>query len=423
MIRYALTIFVSAFLLFQVQPLIGRYVLPWFGGGPSIWTTCMLFFQLVLLGGYVYSHLLSTRLNVRSQIATHLAVLALSLFFLPIIPSDDWKPHPDHSPSWQILWLLLATVGGPYFVLSTTGPLLQRWFSRTSPTESPYRLYALSNVGSLLALLSYPFVFEPWMRLNQQAFTWTAAYLSFACLVTWCAVRLWQQLGNESQAVLDPTTPTEADASGDTGLLPSRWQMGLWSGLSACGSVMLLATTNQLCIDVATVPFLWILPLSIYLVTFILCFDNPRWYDRRVIGLLLLVTAPAACWALLKEADVGILDQTVIYSLVLFACCMACHGELVRSRPHPKYLTLFFVLVSAGGAVGGLFVAVIAPRFFLGYWEYHIGLATSVLMTLLAWYSQKVWLTRLVPEFWLWIIVITAQVGSLATRKCISPSR
>jgi len=413
MLRYAITIFSSAFLLFQVQPLIGRFALPWFGGGPSIWTTCMLFFQLLLLGGYLYSHVLSTRLSVRSQVVTHIAILALSLLFLPIIPSNAWKPLPDQSPSWQIFLLLLATVGGPYFMLSTTGPLLQRWFSRTSPGESPYRLYALSNVGSLLALLSYPFVFEPWMRLRHQAINWTLGYLIFACLVVWCAVRLWQQMDHESQESMNSKTTTNDEAEQAKILSPSWWQMALWLGLSACGSVMLLATTNQLCIDVATVPFLWVLPLSLYLLTFILCFDSPRWYDRRIFGLVLLISVPAACWVLRQEADAAILDQIVVYSTVLFACCMACHGELAQSKPHPKYLTHFFVLISAGGAIGGLFVAIVATQYFLGYWEYHIGLAASVLLIGLAWCSQRVWLGNPVPSFWIWIIAIGVQIGSV----------
>lgn len=413
MLRYALTIFTSAFLLFQVQPLIGRFVLPWFGGGPSIWTTCMLFFQLLLLGGYLYSHVLSTWLNVRSQVVTHIAILALSLLFLPIIPSHAWKPLPDQSPSWQIFLLLLATVGGPYFMLSTTGPLLQRWFSRTSPGESPYRLYALSNLGSLLALLSYPFVFEPWMRLRHQAINWTVGYLVFAGLVVWCAVRLWKQMGHQSQESIDSATATNEETEEAKILAPRWWQMALWLGLSACGSVMLLATTNQLCIDVATVPFLWVLPLSLYLLTFILCFDSPRWYDRRIYGLMLLISMPAACWVLRQEADAAILDQIVIYSTVLFACCMACHGELAQSKPHPKYLTLFFVLISAGGAIGGLFVAIVAPQFFLGYWEYHIALTASVLLILSAWCSQRVWVGSPVPSFWILAIAIGVQIGSV----------
>ena len=412
MIRYAFTIFLSAFLLFQVQPLIGRFVLPWFGGGPSIWTTCMLFFQLLLLGGYLYAHVLSSKLSVRSQVVTHVAVLALTLSFLPIIPSDAWKPIAGQSPSSQILLLLLVTVGGPYFMLSTTGPLMQRWFSCTSPHESPYRLYALSNVGSLLALLSYPLVFEPWMLLRQQALNWTRVYVIYVGLVVLCAVRLWQHQAKESKGggLSEVMTLDSQDAETRS---PSWMQMLLWIGLSACGSTILLATTNQLCIDVATVPFLWVLPLSIYLLTFILCFDSPRWYDRRIFGAILLIAAPAACWVLSQDVNAAITDQIIVYSTVLFACCMACHGELVQSRPHPRYLTLFFMLVSVGGALGGLFVAIVATQFFLGYWEYHIGLAACVLLTILAWCSQRVWLNKPVPAFWIWMMATGAQLGSI----------
>jgi hypothetical protein len=413
MLRYAFTIFLSAFLLFQVQPLMGRFALPWFGGGPSIWTTCMLFFQLLLLGGYLYSHVLGTKLSVRSQVVAHVCMMTLSLLFLPIIPAETWKPTPGDSPSVQILLLLLATVGGPYFMLSTTGPLLQKWFSLTSPHKSPYRLYALSNVGSLLALLSYPFVFEPWLLLRQQAAIWTVAYAIFVGLVSWCAIRLWRHpisggpidaFGGMSKAN-DPVVVEKRS--------PSWVQMTLWLGLSACGSTILLATTNQLCIDVATVPFLWVLPLSIYLLSFILCFDHPRWYDRRIVGILLVVSAPAVCRVLSQDVNAEIADQIIVYSTVLFACCMACHGELVRSRPDPEYLTRFFMFVSAGGALGGLFVAIFATQFFLGYWEYHIGLVACVLLTILAWCSKRVWLNKLVPAFWIWVIAAGGQAAAI----------
>lgn len=190
--------------------------------------------------------------------------------------------------------------------------------------------------------------------------------------------------------------------------------MVLWLALAACGSLMLLATTNQMCIDVATVPFLWVLPLSLYLLTFIICFDNPQWYDRRVFGLLLLVCGPAACWVLSQDVNVAISDQVVTYSTVLFACCMTCHGELVRSRPNPQYLTLFFVLVSAGGALGGLLVAIVAPRVFPGYWEYHVGLAGCCLMTLVAWCADRAWRNPLTTPFWIWTLATAVQVTCVA---------
>ncbi|MFN7333608.1 MAG: ferrichrome ABC transporter permease, partial [bacterium] len=339
MLRYALTVFVSAFLLFQVQPLIGRFILPWFGGGPSIWTGCMLFFQAALLAGYLYAHLLCARISLRAQAWTHLFIVSCSVLLLPIAPDEAWKPTEEQAPLSRILMLLLATVGGPYFVLASTGPLMQKWFSQTSPDRSPYRLYALSNIGSLLALLSYPFVFEPWLALHTQVLLWTAVYLAFAGFAGWCAVAV---LKHSKNAVV-PAQQAEFGKLVVHAAKPSIVQVLLWLCLSACGSAMLLATTNQLCIDVATVPFLWILPLSIYLISFIICFDQPRWYDRRAFGLLLLVCVPLAVRALSSGADLDLIKQVTIFSAALFACCMSCHGELVQSRPDPKYLTLFYL--------------------------------------------------------------------------------
>ncbi len=410
MFRYAITIFVSAFLLFQVQPLIGRFILPWFGGGPSIWTSCMLFFQILLLGGYLYAHLISVKLKIRAQVITHLSLLGVSLLFLPIAPADSWKPAADQAPLLQILLLLLATVGAPYFLLSSTGPLMQKWFSQTSPNRSPYRLYALSNIGSLLALLSYPFAFEPWLTLRQQVWSWSAVYGLYVVLAAWCAVRMLKFQPEASLGPPNVSLPVNYESEIKR---PGLGRMLLWLGLSACGSAMLLATTNQLCIDVATVPFLWVLPLSLYLISFIICFDSPQWYDRRAYGLLLLISCPVACWVISEGADVNITKQVAIYSTVLFACCMTCHGELVCSKPDPKYLTLFFVLTSAGGALGGIFVAIVAPYTFQGYWEYHISLVACCIVTLAAWCVQRVWLQTPSMSFWIWAVVVGAQVAAV----------
>ncbi|HIE97732.1 MAG TPA: hypothetical protein EYQ63_12130 [Fuerstia sp.] len=422
MLRYALTIFVSAFLLFQVQPLIGRFILPWFGGGPSIWTSCMLFFQVVLLGGYVYSHLLCSRLNRRAQVGTHLSLLALSVLFLPIAPAESWKPIGDQSPLLQILLLLLATVGGPYFMLASTGPLMQRWFNQTSAGRSPYRLYALSNVGSVLALLSYPLVFEPWLKLQQQVLSWSFVYTVYVVLAGWCAVQFLRH--NVSDSVSDAASAVAAqmETPAVAGAAPGWGRMLLWLGLAACGSAMLLATTNQLCIDIATVPFLWVLPLCLYLVSFIICFDNPHWYDRRVFGMLLLACCPVVCFALNEGPDVEISDQVAIFSLVLFACCMTCHGELVHTRPDPRYLTLFYVLVSAGGALGGVFVAIAAPQLFSGYYEYHASLLATCVMALIAWWVQRVWRRSQAPAFWIWTLAASVQVLTIAARYYVPKS-
>lgn len=413
MLRYALAIFVSAFLLFQVQPLTGRFILPWFGGGPSIWTACMLFFQLVLLAGYLYSHLLTTFLRPRAQAAVHLTLLIGSLAFLPIIPSAAWKPSADDAPLRQILLLLTATVGAPYFLLSTTGPLMQRWFTRAVPGGSPWRLYALSNVGSLLALLSYPFVFEPLLKLRDQAFSWSALYALYAGLAALCAFAMFRaeriQSGNQTD------TPTARSAAAETAIpRPRLTSMLLWLLLSASASVMLLATTNQLCIDVATVPFLWILPLALYLISFILCFDSPRWYDRRLYSILLLLFSPFACKLLSDGPDADITLQLVLFPAVLFACCMMCHGELYQLRPQPRWLTLYFVIVSAGGALGGVFVAIIAPRIFHGYFEYHTGLFCCCAAGALAMIAQKVWLKPLSSLYALRVLTSTLQLVSLS---------
>ncbi|QDV40457.1 spermidine synthase [Stieleria neptunia] len=399
MLRYALTIFTSAFLLFQVQPIIGRFILPWFGGGPSIWTSCMLFFQAALLGGYLYSHLICAKLSVRSQAWVHLAVLAASVLLLPIAPDETWKPLPDQSPLARILLVLIATVGGPYFVLASTGPLMQKWFSQTSPDRSPYRLYALSNIGSLLALLSYPFVIEPRFTLQQQSVSWTSLYVVFACFAAWCAAGMLkhdampiQRDQVAEQPTVEPSLPQK----------PGWIVVFLWLILSACGSAMLLATTNQLCIDVATVPFLWILPLSLYLISFIICFDRPQWYDRRAFGLLLLVCGPLACWAISSGPDLELAKQVVIFSAALFACCMAVHGELVHSRPDPRYLTLFYLLISAGGVLGGLFVAILATNLFTGYWEFQISLVACCVFALMAACRQRAWDVAPSSDFWTW---------------------
>lgn len=411
MFRYAITIFVSAFLLFQVQPLIGRFILPWFGGGPSIWTSCLLFFQILLLGGYLYAHLISVKLKPRTQVMTHLGLLTVSLVFLPIAPSDSWKPVAEQSPLLQILLLLFATVGAPYFLLSSTGPLMQRWFSQTFPDRSPYRLYALSNIGSLLALLSYPFAFEPWLALKQQVWSWSILYGAYAALAAWCGFQfLRHQTATQSAGITSDPGLANSDPSAQR---PGVGTMLLWVGLAACGSAMLLATTNQLCIDVATVPFLWVLPLSLYLISFIICFDSPQWYDRRAWGLLLLACGPIACWVIDEGADVKLTNQVAIYSTILFACCMMCHGELVSSKPHPQYLTLFYVLVSAGGALGGIFVAIVATYTFQGYWEYHIGLVACCVMSLIALCVQRVWLRLPSAAFWIWALVVAANIATI----------
>jgi len=379
---HAVTIFLSAFLLFQVQPLIGKHILPWFGGTPAVWTTCMLFFQIVLLAGYAYAHIIRTRLSTRGQVFLHVAVLIAAAVLLPIAPSAGWKPQEAGDPTWRILLTLAASVGLPYFALSATSPLVMAWASATRPGRSPYRLYAVSNAGSLLALASYPFLFEPLLRLRMQADVWSALFVSFVFLCGACGVFLWlakRPEGGMPEPAAAPEPPARA----------GLFSRVLWLALAACGSALLLAVTNQMCSDVGVVPFLWVLPLAIYLVSFILCFESDRLYKRAIFWPLMVVGGSVALALLFGGVNVPITLQVGGYSLALFACCMVCHGELARLKPDPRRLTGYYLTMSAGGAVGGILVALVAPLVFSGYFELHFALgACFVLASLIFWREQ-----------------------------------
>ncbi len=401
---FAVTVFLGAFLLFQVQPLTGRFVLPWFGGGPSVWTVCMLFFQLLLLLGYTYAHFLTGIRSRRRQVTLHALLLAGSLLLLPISPDSGWKPGPDDAPLSRILLLLTVAVGGPYLLLSTTGPLMQHWFSLQYPGRSPYRLYALSNTGSLLALMSYPLLFEPLLRLQTQVFFWGTGYAAYVAVAVWCGWRFLRSQSELPQADSVSSVPAESRSAA-----PSLLTKLLWLLLSAAGSVMLLAVTNQLCLDVATVPFLWVLPLSLYLLTFIVCFEHDRWYHRGVNGVCLLLSLPVAAEVLQNGANVGMLMQIVIGSAVLFSCCMGCHGELYRLRPGSGHLTIYFMIISAGGVLGGLFVALLAPRLFTGYHEYPLAMVCCPLILLLTLTVQQAWKKVFTAGFGIPLLVTVLQ--------------
>ena len=382
---YAVTIFLSAFLLFQIQPLIGKWILPWVAGGPAVWTTCMLFFQTALLGGYAYAHLLRTHLKERGQLVVHLGLLSAATIVVAVLrvtPLDSLKPVGGQDPTWQVLLILATAVGLPYFALSATSPLAQAWFSASFPGKSPYRLYALSNVGSLLALATYPLLVEPTLRLRMQGWMWSAGFLTFAFLCGVCAI-----IASRASSAATPAAPAEvAEADAPRPRLASRL---LWLALPACGSIMLLAVTNQMCADVGVVPFLWVLPLGLYLLSFILVFDSDRVYWRPVFWPALFVVAGGILWLLAKNIHAPIEYQVVGFSIAMFVCCMVCHGELARLRPAPRYLTSYFLHSSAGGAIGGLFVILVAMRVFPGYFELHIGLLGSFILAVLAFLNEK----------------------------------
>lgn len=368
MLPFALAIFTGAFLVFLGQPLVGKYVLPWYGGGPGVWTACLLFFQGMLLAGYAYAHLLSSRFRPRTQALVHAAVLVVALCFLPLAPGEAWRPRPGDDPVRSILLLLTATIGLPYVALSATGPLLQRWFSLVRPGASPYRLYALSNVGSLLALVGYPFVVEPRLPRAAQALGWSAGVAVFALFVAVCAAAVWRRTrGGATGAAAD-------DAPSGVGGTPERGDGILWVLLPAIASVLLAATTTRLCQDVAAMPLLWVLPLAVYLATFIVCFDHAFWY-RRAPFVFLAALGVVASWQVLASGNaVPLRHQVTIHLATLAAACMVCHGELYRLRPPVERLTAYYLSLAAGGALGGLAVAVVAPAVFDDDHELPVGL-------------------------------------------------
>ncbi len=402
---FAPAVFVGAFLLFQVQPLIGKYILPWFGGSPEVWTTCMLFFQVFLLGGYAYAHFIARYLRPRTQAVVHVVFIVAALAVLPIAPSAGWKPQGADLPTLRILLLLSACIGLPYFVLSATGPLMQNWFHRTNPTASPYRLYALSNAGSLLALISYPFLIEPIFSRATQANVWSWSLGAFAVFAGVCAMRLWKSKPietNHSDASPKSRQMSEANPPEQPPKLGTRL---LWLALPAGASVELLAVTNKICQDVAVIPFLWILPLCIYLLSFIICFHHERWYIRPAFLGLFILSIIAVALVRAQSFDLSVIQQIAMYSTVLFACCMVCHGELYRLRPAPHRLTGYYLMIATGGAIGGFFVAVIAPLVFDTYLELHLGLLACCLFVLLA--DEKSVLRR-GSRRWVWISLIVA---------------
>jgi hypothetical protein len=399
---FGATMFLSAFLLFLIQPLLGKYILPWFGGTPAVWNTCMLFFQAVLLGGYGYAHLTARRWPLKRQALVHLCLVfltALAVLWFSILPSPAWKPADDQSPIPLILGLLLISIGAPYLLLSSTAPLLQSWFSRMHPGRVPYRLYALSNLGSLLAILSYPFLIEPEISLRRQASIWSRLYAAFALMCTLLALKAWKS-GAPRGAAEDPGLPE----SGNAEERPGAGRYLLWLSLTACSSAMLLATTSTLCQDLAVVPLLWILPLGIYLLTFILCFQYERLYWRPLFVGGLAVSLAWTCFVMSGGVFVALRWQILSYSLTLFASCMVCHGELVRLKPATRHLTSFYLMVAAGGVLGGLLVSVAAPYLLAGFWEYHLGLLVTVLLTLLVLFCDRTGPLRQGPQRAVWLI-------------------
>ncbi|MBT3192301.1 MAG: fused MFS/spermidine synthase [Verrucomicrobia bacterium] len=376
---YLLLAFLSAFELFLIQPLIAKHILPWFGGAASVWTACLLFFQALLFVGYLYAYLVSL-LRRHMQIVVHLMLLCLSIGAVitqqlvwgnPALPSREGiiSGILQQHPTLAIVTVLALSVGLPYIALASTSPLVQSWFYGEQRDKKPlYFFYAVSNIGSLLALLAYPFILEPLLNLHFQALVWGIGFIAFAVVCAGCAIHtLTTRFPEDTYAAED--RPVSRRLS-----LPP-WKSSLaWLGLSACASLMLVAMTNQICANVAPVPLLWLLPLSLYLLAFIICFSSRATWVPTAAALVVLPATALVLFVMKHALSLGILPQLAAYFLVLFCACLLCLGVLHRSRPSSEFLTFFYLMVSFGGALGGLFVGIVAPLIFTDYWELQIGM-------------------------------------------------
>jgi len=409
---FAFSIFLSAFLLFQVQPVIARYILPWYGGSPAVWTSCLLFFQVGLLAGYAYAHGLVTwcRKHPNLQYGIHLGLLVVALFVLPITPDESLKPDgKESSPVKGILLLLSTTVGFPYLLLSASGPLLQHWFGVTFPGRSPYRLYSISNLGSMLGLLTYPFFFEPLLAVTNQTMLWSLGFVIYSFAAAACGLSYFRKARESHQESSEKKEePTDARR-------PSIRDWAVWIAFAACSSMILLSLTNQMCQDVAVVPFLWVAPLSLYLLTFVICFDHERWYQRWVWIPFAACSVTAVVYLInqqFADGEIHLGWQLTIYLACIFFCCLVCHGEVVRNKPAPHYLTGFYLAISIGGALGGLFVSLVAPMIFTGYWELHVALLLLVGLSALTLFRSG---EKLPKKIFLpiWAVLTVTALGSL----------
>ncbi|MEE2001744.1 fused MFS/spermidine synthase [Alkalimonas sp. MEB108] len=371
---FAITIFLSALLLFLIQPLAARWLLPYYGGGAAVWTACMLFFQLMLLAGYSYAHWLTHRLSLKQQRTVHGSLVLLALLWLWWAGSAVSAPEPSAYPLLSILSWLLFLLGLPLLVVAASAPLVQRWFAERFPMRSPYRLYALSNLGSLGALLSYPFIVEPWLPLSQQFFSWQLGFTGLALLLLVLLRWQWPKASTSSEAV--------AAAS-------SR-QWGYWLSLSAAGVVLLLAVTQQLTQNVPPVPFLWVVPLALYLLSFILVFNREHWYQRAIWLYLFGIGLVLALVLIHFGRLFDLYSQLALYLLILFSGCMLCHGELARLKPVASQLTRFYLAMALGGVLGGLLVNLLAPALLNDFHEFPLVLLAILLLAVLPWQRQLV---------------------------------
>ncbi len=391
---FGTAVFLSAFLLFSLEPLIAKRIVPWFGGSAAVWIVCLVFYQVALFLGYLYARSIARNRASRVQSILHIVLLLTSLSFLPIGPGPGWKHTPSQDPTWVILLMLTTTIGLPFVVLSATSPLLQHWLARGGHT-TPYGFFALSNFASLAALIAYPLVIEPALDTNSQSRWWSALYIGFAVA---CATSAWQ-----SRTTLPPLASTGRPPVGG----PQKW---IWFTLAACGSILLLSVTNHIDENIAAVPLLWVLPLAVYLLSFVVAFSAARLYRRSLWLRILAFALGVLGYAIYNIDEVQALQISIpIFLTGLFVCCVFCHAELYRLRPQPSELTGFYLIIASGGAAGAIFVGLTAPRIFNGIYELPLALFLTAALALLLTWSERAWSIRL-----LWIGVSAAMCAVFA---------
>ena len=372
-ILFAGTLFVSASLMFVLQPLFGKLLLPLLGGSPAVWNTCMVFYQSLLFLGYLYAHLLSTRVNQRRQVQIHAVIILISMLALPVALPENIAPPTDSNPTFWLCWTLFLAIGLPFFVISTTSPLIQKWFANIGhhTSHDPYYLYAASNAGSLLALLSYPFLLEPAIGLAQQKTSWSFGYLILCALIAVCAMVLWKS--RQATVIIETTIP-------ETSALSLRRKCH-WMALAFVPSSLLLGLTNFISTDIASVPLLWIIPLTLYLLSFVIVFS--KWSDAihpLMIRLQPLILIPFIAYAFINPADLPYWAYLILHLLAFFFAVMVCHGELAKNRPSTQHLTSFYLIMSFAGMLGGMFNTFVAPFIFNGIYEYPLMIVAALLL-------------------------------------------
>ncbi|MCK9397353.1 MAG: fused MFS/spermidine synthase [Methylobacter sp.] len=373
---FAATLFTSASLMFVLQPLFGKILLPLLGGSPAVWNTCMVFYQSILFLGYLYAHYLSTRYSRHRQIQIHAAVILISFLALPLALPENTAPPTDSNPTFWLFWTLFLAIGLPFFVVSTTAPLIQKWFAHVGhhTSHDPYYLYAASNTGSLIALLSYPFLLEPNIGLANQKSYWGVGYLLLCLLIAGCAFALWKN----RQATEQQHEDVNAVADENNLSLATKLH---WLALAFVPSSLLLGLTNFISTDIASVPLLWIIPLTLYLLSFVIVFS--KWNDKIhpiMVKLQPIFLLPFIAYAFINPADLPYWAYLILHLIAFFFAVMVCHGELAKLRPHTRHLTNFYLIMSFAGMLGGMFNTFVAPFVFNAVYEYPIMIVAALLL-------------------------------------------